>query len=220
MSVVAPTLRIFLADDHAVLRQGLRAILQQEGFNIVGEASDGRTAVAMCRTLQPHVAILDVAMPLLNGVDAARELLKECPGTKVILLTMYAEDMFLLSALRAGVAAYVLKSSAASSLLHAIEAVVMNETYLSPAVSRMMVQAYLSNVDCPPDPLSPREREVLQLIAEGNSMKEIGGLLGISARTAETHRARIMAKLNVRDVAGLVRYAVAHGLIIVNAPVS
>jgi DNA-binding NarL/FixJ family response regulator len=205
--------RVLLADDHVVVREGLKAVLQQEGFEVVGEASDGRTAVKICETLQPEVAVLDIGMPLLNGIDAARDILRLCPHTKVLLLTMYNQECYVLAGLRAGISGYVLKSGAASNLVQAIDAVFKGEFYMSPGVSRAVVQAYLSNVPTPADPLSPREREVLQLIAEGMNMKEIGSLLGISERTAETHRARIMGKLNIRDLAGLVRYAIAHQLV-------
>jgi len=205
--------RVLLADDHVVVREGLKAVLGQEGFEVVGEASDGRAAVKACENLRPEVAILDIGMPLLNGIDAARDILRLSPGTKVILLTMYNQECYVLAGLRAGVSGYVLKSGAASNLVQAIDAVLAGEIYMSPGVSRAVVQAYLSNARIPADPLSPREREVLQLIAEGMNMKEIGGLLGISERTAETHRARIMGKLNIRELAGLVRYAIAHHLI-------
>jgi DNA-binding NarL/FixJ family response regulator len=167
----------------------------------------------MCGSLKPHVAVLDMGMPLLNGIDAAREIRKQSPDTKLVLLTIYAEHSYVLAAVRAGITGYVLKSSAASSLVQAIDAVLNNEMYLSPGVSRMIVDAYLSGESAPDDPLSTREREVLQLIAEGKNMKEIGALLGISPRTAETHRARIMARLDIHHVAGLVRYALRHGLI-------
>lgn len=205
--------RVVLADDHVVVRDGLKAVLQQEGFEVVGEASDGRAAVKNCEALQPEVAVLDIGMPLLNGIDAAREILRLCPDTRVVLLTMYNQECYVLAGLRAGASGYVLKSGAASNLVQAIDAVLKGEFYMSPGVSRAVVQAFLSNVQTPEDPLSPREREVLQLIAEGMNMKEIGSLLGISERTAETHRARIMAKLNIRELAGLVRYAIAHHLV-------
>jgi DNA-binding NarL/FixJ family response regulator len=201
-----------LADDHVIFRQGLRAVLQHEGFEVVGEASDGRAAVRLCEASEPAFAILDVAMPLLNGVDAAKEIHRLCPETRVLLLTMYAEGAYVLAGLRAGISAYVLKTLAASDLVQAIEAARRGEIYLSPSVSRAVVDAFLAGSSPPEDPLSTREREVLQLIAEGRNMKEIGDLLGISARTAETHRARIMGKLDIRDVAGLVRYAIKHGL--------
>jgi DNA-binding NarL/FixJ family response regulator len=201
-----------LADDHVLFRQGLKALLLQAGFAVVGEASDGRCAVQLCEQERPATAILDCAMPLLNGVDAAREIRHASPGTRVVLLSMYAESAYVLAGLRAGASAYVLKSAAASDLLQAIDAVANGGIYLSPAVSRTVVDAYLAGTQLPADPLSGREREVLQLIAEGRGVKEIGELLGISARTAETHRARIMGKLEIHDVAGLVRYALKHGL--------
>ena len=212
--------RVFLADDHPMLLQGLRAILEQEGFEVVGEAPDGYAAVKMCGALHPDVAVLDIAMPLLNGIDAAREILRLDPSTRIVLLTMYPEECYVLASLRAGIKGYVLKNSAASSLVQAIEAVTRNETYLSPGVSRTVVNAYLSHAAARCDPLSVREREVLQLIAEGKSMKEIGGVLGISTRTAETHRARIMEKLGIHDIPGLVRYAIKHGLISIEPEVS
>jgi len=205
--------RIVLADDHVLFREGLRAILQKEGFAVVGEASDGQAAVRACEALHPDVAILDIALPLLNGIDAARKIVEGCPHTKVVLLTMHAQESYVLASLRAGVAAYVLKSSAAARLIHAIETVSQGETYLSPEVSQTFMRNHLSGAKVPTESLSPREREVLQLIAEGKNMKEIGGLLGISGRTAETHRARIMRKLKIHGVAGLVLYAIQRGLI-------
>jgi two-component system, NarL family, response regulator NreC len=208
-----PSQRVVLADDHVIFRHGLRMILQQQGLAIVGEASEGRAAVKLCEAERPDVAILDVAMPLLNGVDAAREIGRLCPDTRTVLLTMYAEEPYVLASLRAGVAGYVLKSSAAADLIQAIAAVLRGEIYLSPGVSRTVVQAFLAGSSVDDEPLSPREREVLQLIAEGKNMKEIGDLLGISNRTAETHRGRIMDKLDIHDVPGLVRYAIRHGLI-------
>jgi DNA-binding NarL/FixJ family response regulator len=191
---------VLLADDHVVVREGLKAILLQEGLEVVGEASDGPSAVRACESLRPDVAILDVAMPLLNGIDAAREMLKLLPSTKIVLLTMYPEACYVLAAVRAGIKGYVLKSNAASNLVQAIEAVRKGQTYLSPGVSGMLVTAFLADDPAPSDPLSPREREVLQLIAEGKNMKDIGALLGISARTAD----------------GLVRYAIQHGLIAID----
>jgi DNA-binding NarL/FixJ family response regulator len=210
--------RVLLADDHVVFRQGLRAVLQQEGLEIVGEASDGLEAVRLCEATRPDIAILDVAMPLLNGVDAARQIGGLSLPTRVILLTMYAEESYVLASLRAGVSGYVLKTSAACDVMQAIDAVSRGEIYLSSGVSRTVVQAFLAGAAAPACPLSAREREVLQLIAEGKNMKEIGGLLGISARTAETHRARIMDKLGIHDVPGLVRYAIREGLIRANGP--
>jgi two-component system, NarL family, response regulator NreC len=205
--------RLLLADDHAMLRDGLRAILKDEGFEVVAEASDGREAVKLAQSLGADVAILDISMPLLNGIDAAREILKSSPKTKIIILTMYTDDRYVLASLRAGIAGFVLKSKAASSLVQAIQAVCKGEVYLSSGVSKAVVDAYLAKDDTPADPLSVREREVLQLIAEGQNTKEIGSVLGISAKTAESHRTNIMQKLHIHEVAGLVRYAVREGLV-------
>jgi two-component system, NarL family, response regulator NreC len=205
--------RLLLADDHAMLRDGLRAILNDEGFEVVAEASDGREAVKLGQSIGADVAILDISMPLLNGIDAAREILKSSPKTKIIILTMYTDDRYVLASLRAGIAGFVLKSKAASSLVQAIQAVCKGEVYLSSGVSKAVVDAYLAKDDTPADPLSVREREVLQLIAEGQNTKEIGSVLGISAKTAESHRTNIMQKLHIHEVAGLVRYAVREGLV-------
>jgi DNA-binding NarL/FixJ family response regulator len=208
-------LRVFLADDHVMLRQSLKAILELNGFDVVGEASDGQSAIAMCQALRPTVALLDIGMPVLNGVDAAREIHKSCPEIGIILLTMYADDAYVLSGLRAGATGYVLKSNAFSSLTRAIESVSKGDIYLSAEVTGTVVKAYFSNGGTPPiDPLSFRERQVLQLIAEGCNMKEVGAMLGISRKTAETHRTRITHKLEIFSTAGLVRYAQKHGLII------
>jgi two-component system response regulator NreC len=206
------TLRLLLADDHVILRQGLKSILEEEGYEVVGQAADGREAVRLGHELTPDVAVLDISMPLLNGVDAGREIIKESAKTKVVLLTMYTENRYLLASLRAGITGYVLKSKAASALIDAIEAVQRGEVYLCPSISRTLVDAYLAGTDLPDDPLSIRERQVLQLIAEGKNVKEIGNLLGISVKTAESHRTNIMQKLQIHELAGLVRYAIRNGL--------
>jgi DNA-binding NarL/FixJ family response regulator len=205
--------RVLLADDHAILRDGLRGVLKDAGFEVVGEASDGREAIKLTQELQPEIAILDIAMPVLNGIDAAREILKTSPKTKIILLTMHPEDRYVLAALRSGIKGYVLKSKAASSLVQAIHAIRQGEIYLSPGVSNVVVDAFLAKDDPQVEPLSSREREVLQLIAEGKNVKEIGSILGISTKTAESHRGRIMQRLNIHDLAGLVRYAIREGLV-------
>jgi DNA-binding NarL/FixJ family response regulator len=206
-------LRILLADDHQLVRDGTRALLEREGFEVVASAPDGREAIRLARKLSPDIAILDVGMPGLNGVDAAREVAREAPGIRTILLTMHTEDAYVLEALRAGVRGYVLKSQAATELVHAIHEVSQGQTYLSPRISRTVVDAFLAGTSAPPDPLTAREREVLQLVAEGKTTKEIAYVLGISMKTAESHRGAIMRKLDLHDTASLVRYALRRGLI-------
>lgn len=205
--------RILIADDHAIVREGLRAVLENKDVEIVGDASNGREAVRLCHELQPEIVVMDISMPLLNGIDAAREILKASPSAKIIALSMHREPTFILACLRAGMVGYILKSKSTSSLVQAIDAVRKGDIYLSPEVSRTVVDAYLAKDDKPLDPLSTREREVLQLIAEGKNVKEIGSILGISTKTAETHRTNIMSKLDIHQVAGLVLYAIRHGLI-------
>jgi DNA-binding NarL/FixJ family response regulator len=205
--------RILLADDHQIIRQGLRKLLENEGFAVVGEAANGHEAVRLAQSLRPEVSVLDVTMPQLNGLDAARAILRVSPATKVVLLTMHTEGRYVSEALKAGVRGYVLKSQVSADLVQAIREVTRGKTYLSPGVSQTVVDAYLAKTDLPPDPLSLRERQVLQLVAEGKTTKEVAGLLGVRVRTAESHRTRIMAKLNIHETAGLVRYAVRNGLI-------
>lgn len=207
-------LRILLADDHAMVRDGLRAILERERIDVVGEAADGEEAVRLAQRLQPDVAVIDLAMPRLNGVDAATEIRKVSPKTKAILLTMHTENQYLLQALRAGFSGCVVKTNAATDLIRAIQDVcVAGGSYLSPGVSKVVLDAYLTGSDVKPDPLSPRERQVLRLIADGKSTKEAAAVLGLSVKTAESHRARIMEKLDIHETAGLVRYAIRHNLV-------
>lgn len=207
------TTRLLLADDHTLVRQGLKAFLERQGFQVVCEAANGQEAVQMAMKEQPDVALIDISMPLLNGVDAARELKKSVPKTKVLLLTKHEEDQYVTEALRAGVSGYVLKSQVATDLVHAIQEVRRGSVYLSPSISRAVVGAYLSKTDNPGDPLSPRERQVLQLVGEGKSTKQVAQYLGVSVKTAESHRARLMRKLDIHETAGLVRYAIRRGLI-------
>jgi two-component system response regulator NreC len=205
--------RIVLADDHHIVRQGLRALLEREGMKVVAEADDGRAAIQMAQTHKPDVVVLDLKMPILNGLEAGREILQNRYATAAILLTMHTEEHQIAMALRAGIRGYLLKTQAAEDLVHAIREVVRGEIYLSPGVSRIVVDGYLSGERPAGDPLAPRERQVLQLVAEGKTSKEIAVLLGLTVKTAESYRARVMEKLDVHETAGLVRYAIRHGII-------
>ena len=205
-------IRVVLADNHALVRQGLKALLELEGFQVVGEASDGKELLRLVANVRPEIAILDISMPILNGIDAARELQKSSP-TKTILLTRHDEDQYVTEALRAGVKGYVLKNQAATDLVHAIREVCRGGIYLSPSISGTIVGAFLSKTDLPADPLTSRERQVLQLVGEGKSTKEVATLLGVSIKTAESHRTRLMQKLDIHETASLVRYAIRRGLV-------
>ena len=205
-------IRVVLADNHALVRQGLKALLEREGFQVVGEASDGQEAVRLVASVRPEITILDISMPILNGIDAARELQKSS-ASKTILLTRHDEEQYVTEALRAGVKGYVLKSQAATDLVQAIREVCRGGIYLSPNISRTVVEALLSKAELPADPLTARERQVLQLVGEGKSSKEVAAVLGISLKTAESHRTRLMQKLDIHETASLVRYAIRRGLI-------
>lgn len=205
--------RIVLADDHIIVRQGLRALLERQGFEVVGEASDGREAIRLCEALHPDVVVLDLAMPLLNGIDAAHEITRANMASKVVLLTVHTEGQLVAESVRAGVKGYVLKTNACEELVRAIRSVCRGEMYLTPSISHTIVEAFLNKDKAPASPISARERQVLQLIAEGKTTKEIASILGISVRTAESHRSNLMERLNIHDAAGLVRYAVRNGLI-------
>ena len=204
---------VLLVDDHQIVRQGLRLLLEREGFDVVAEAADGHEAVQMAGRLRPDVAVLDFVMPLLNGLDASLQIQRESPQTKSILLTMYTEDHYVLEAFRNGLRGYVIKTQAAADLVRAIREVLGNSLYVSPGISRALVEAYLTKSDLPSDPLTLREREVLQLVAEGKSTKEIASMLGLSVKTAESHRGRIMRKHDIRETAGRVRPASRRGLV-------
>lgn len=206
-------IRVVLADDHVLVRQGLRSLLEREKFQVAAEASDGQEVIRLTEELHPDIAVIDISMPTLNGIDAARELARSCPKTKAILLTQHEEEQYVHEALQAGVRGYVLKSQVASDLVNAIQQVSRGGFYLSPGVSQAVVEAYRSRSERPADPLSSRERQVLQLIAEGKSTKDVASLLGISVKTAESHRSRLMQKLDIHETASLVRYAVRRGLV-------
>jgi two-component system, NarL family, response regulator NreC len=204
---------VVLADDHLLVRQGVRALLEREKIEVLGEASDGLEAISLARQLQPDIVVLDLAMPTLNGISAVGEIKKVAPRTKIILLTMHTEEHYILEALRAGVKGCVWKTQAAEQLLHAIRDVCAGGVYLSPSVSGAVVQAYLAKTELPADPLTGRERQVLQLVAEGKTTKEVAVILGVTVKTAETHRTKLMEKLDIHSTAGLVRYAVRRGLV-------
>lgn len=205
--------RIIIADDHQIVRQGLRALLERENFSVIGEAPNGQEALKLVEALQPDVAVLDFAMPLMNGIECARAIQSTSPRTKSILLTMYTESQYILEGLRAGAKAYVMKTNAAEDLVRAVREAVRGGTYLSPEIAEAVVQAYQNKTEIASDPLSARERQVLQLIAEGKITKEVATALGISVKTAETYRSRIMEKLDLHITADLVRYAVRRGIV-------
>jgi len=205
-------LRVVLADDHLILRQGLKALLESHGLDVVAAEPDGRTAVEAVRRLAPDVVVLDMAMPGLNGVEAAHEITRREPRPHVLLLSGLDDPRVVPAALRAGVRGFVLKAQGVDDLLRAIEAVVGGSLYVSPGASQAVVDACAAGAGAP-DPLSPRERQVVQLVAEGQSTKQIAQLLRISVKTAEFHRGSVMRKLHIHDTAGLVRYAIRQGLI-------
>ena len=206
-------LRILIAEDQLMVRQGLNALLEQAGFEVVGGASDGREALRLVKELHPEVVIMDLSMPVTNGLETARKIRKILPTTEVILLTVHDEDQYVLEAMRDGVSGYVLKSRALEDLVRAIHEVSEHRVYLSPGISDVVVRAYMAKASIAPDLLSQRERQVLQLVAQGKTTREVAQLLGISYKTAETHRSRIKAKLDIHDTAGLVRYAIRRGLV-------
>jgi DNA-binding NarL/FixJ family response regulator len=213
-------IRILLADDHTLVRAGIRSLLQElPGVHIVAEAGDGHTALALIETHQPDIAMLDIAMPGLNGLEVASRVADDFPFVRVVILSMHATEEYVLRALRAGAVGYLLKDANTAELEMAIAAVMGGETFLSPAVSRHVVE-YVQRVgeagSSSLERLTPRQREVLQLIAEGHTTQGIAQVLGISVKTVETHRAQLMERLDIHDIAGLVRYAIRVGLVVVD----
>jgi len=205
--------RVMLVDDHEIVRQGLTALLEREGFAIVGQAANGMQAVQLAKELHPEVVILDFGMPILNGLDAARAIHEALPTTRLVLLTMHTDEQYVLEGLRAGIRGFVLKTQAAADLVRAIRDVQAGTVFLGPGMSKAIVDAYLSGSAAPADHLTPRERQVLQLVAEGRTTKEIARLLGVGVKTAESHRTHLMDKLDIHDTAGLVRYAIRKGFV-------
>lgn len=214
MNPAEKKIRIMLADDHSVVRQGFRRILESQGdMEIVGEASNGREAVELAGKLKPDLIVMDVAMPELNGIEATRRLTEASDRTRVLALSMHKDAVYVREILRAGARGYLLKDAFDSDLVMAVRAVARGEGYLSPAVSDAVLADYRQHVTDPIDLLSSREREVLQLIAEGKTNKEIAGMLNLSVYTVDAHRGRIMEKLNLHSTGELVRFAVRKGLV-------
>lgn len=217
-------IRVVLADDHTLVRAGLHALLQiMEGIDVVAEASDGYEALDLISTHQPDVVLMDIAMPGLNGLEATAQIVPAFPHVSVLILSMYANEEFVVQALRAGAAGYILKNVVTAELELALRAVARGETYLSPAISKQVIADYLRRVrgsddrplqaSGPHQLLTSRQREILQLIAAGHTTKEIAVLLHVSVKTVETHRTQLMQRLDIHDIAGLVRYAMRMGLV-------
>src|ERR1022692_2226553 len=213
------TIRILLADDHRVVRRGLCLLLEsQPGFQVVAEASDGRQAIAMAAEHAPDIAVLDVAMPLLNGIEAARQISAKLPQTGIVFLSMHSDEGYVLKALKSGAKGYLLKDSAEYDLINAVTAVSEGKAFFSPAISKMLVEDYVrqmheQKVEDSYDLLTTRERQVLQLLAEGRSNKEVATFLDLSLHTVETHRGHIMQKLNLHSGAEMILYAIRKGVI-------
>ena len=213
------TIRILLADDHTVMRTGLRLLLErQPNLQVVGEAADGREAVEFAALEKPDVVVMDIAMPHLNGVEAARQIAMRNPQTAIAILSMHSDESYVIRSLKAGARAYLLKDSAEADLIAAIHAITEGKSYFSAAVTRLLKEDYMHRLtemgaEDSYELLTNREREVLQLVAEGKSSKEIANLLDLSVYTVETHRARVMQKLNLRGIPELILYAVRKGII-------
>ena len=211
---------ILLADDHTIVRQGLAKVLEAEtGFNIVGEARDGREAIAQVEQLKPDVVIMDITMPMLNGIEATRQIKKSHPKTKVIILSMHSHNRFISELFSLGASGYLLKDSSGTDIINAITAVIKGDTYLSPSISRQVIEDYVSLKRTKSSreelygQLSNREREVFQMIAEGRSTREIAEVLCVSVSTVKTHRSNIMEKLQMENISQLIHFAIELGLV-------
>ena len=209
-------LRIIIADDHRLIRQGLKSLLESQGFEVVGEAEDGRSAVKLVKKLDPNAVIIDISMPELNGIEATRQIHRETPQVKVIVLSMRSDRQAVLAAFAAGTSGYLLKESAFEEMVIAIKVALEGRTYLSPAIAHVLVRESIEQWSVSAEPMgrgiSSREREILQLVAEGRSSKEMAESLYVSVKTIETHRKQIMNKLNLHSIAELTKYAVREGV--------
>lgn len=214
-----PRVQILLADDHTVMRSGLKLLLEREpGFSVVAEAGDGRSAIEMVEKLAPDVVVMDIAMPNLNGIEAAARITDAHPKISVVMLSMHSDEAYVLRALKAGARGYLLKDSAESDLIHAVRNVSQGKTFFSPAISNLLVEDYIRElrerrVEDSYELLTPRERELVQLLAEGKTTKEIAAGLNLSPYTVDTHRSNLMRKLNLNSLAELILYAVRKGVI-------
>ena len=211
-------MKVLLADDHGVVRKGLRFLLEQEGIEVAGEAADGREAVKMAEELSPDIVVMDIAMPLLNGIDAAAQIVKKNLSAGVIMLSMYADESYVVRALAAGARGYLLKDSAEADLIRAVEAVSKGKSFFSPSIAQTLLEDYMRYLNQRGltdsyDLLTDREKEVLQLLAEGRSNKDVAATLGLSLYTIETHRTNMMQKLNLHNTAEIVLYAVRKKII-------
>ena len=211
-------IRVLLADDHTVVRKGLRLLLESAGFEVIADACEGRETVALAERLLPDVVVLDVAMPILNGIEAARQISAKFPNTAIVFLSMHSDEGYVLKALKSGARAYLLKDSAEQDLIAAIRAVSDGKAFFSPAISKMLVEDYMRqmrerDVEDSYELLTTREREILQLLAEGKSNKDVANLLSLSLYTVETHRSNIFQKLNLHSSAELILYAIRKGVI-------
>jgi DNA-binding NarL/FixJ family response regulator len=210
-------IKILIADDHQVLREGIRSLLEKQGnMEVIAEAPDGRTAVNLARKLNPDVIIMDIAMPDLNGIDATRQILSDSPDIKIVVLSMHSDRRFVAEMLKAGASGYLLKNSAFQQLTNAIQSVIEGRNYLCPEIGEVVIDDYVKKLSnngmVQNSPLTAREREVLQLIAEGKSTKQVASQLNVSIKTADSHRQQLMRKLNIRSVAELTKYAIREGI--------
>ncbi|MEA5448726.1 response regulator transcription factor [Leptolyngbya sp. CCNP1308] len=214
------TIQLVVADNHTLVRAGFRSLVEElDGIEVIGEAENGRDALHLIETLKPQIVLMDIAMPEMNGLEATARIAREFPQVKVLILSMHANEEYVYQALRSGASGYLLKDSGTEELELALRAIARGETYLCPAVSKYVVSDYvrrLSQDQNPLDQITPRQREILQLIAEGKSTKDIADILYISTKTVETHRTQLMDRLDIHDIAGLVRYAIRTGLVVLD----